>query len=112
MLRTGCNFARLKRLRLILRAGKIEEAPYLVFPPSESALNRFWNGCGNIRLDALFWGEECCEVLCCAKDFCLDVGSTRPQIPDIRMGLHRICRCAHWWSYCCAPTEVPIYRQI
>ena len=29
--------ARLKRLTLILRAGKIEEALYLVFPPNESA---------------------------------------------------------------------------
>ena len=37
MLRTGCNFARLKRLTLILRAGKIEEALYLVFPPNEGA---------------------------------------------------------------------------
>jgi hypothetical protein len=37
MLRTGCNFARLKRPTLILRAGKIEEALYLVFPPNESA---------------------------------------------------------------------------
>jgi hypothetical protein len=39
MLRTGCNFGRLKlkRLTLILRAGKIEEALYLVFPPNESA---------------------------------------------------------------------------
>jgi hypothetical protein len=37
MLQTGCNFARLKRLTLIVRAGKIEEALYLVFPPNESA---------------------------------------------------------------------------
>jgi hypothetical protein len=37
MLRTGCNFASPKRPTLILRAGKIEEALYLVFPPNERA---------------------------------------------------------------------------
>src|SRR5450755_1245715 len=111
MLRTGCNFARLKRPTLILRAGKIEEALYLVVPRNERAEQVLEWLRKHPGLDALFWGEECCEVLCCAKDFCLDVGSTRPQIPDIRMGLHRICRCAHRWSYCRAPTEVPIYRR-